>query len=348
MATAFLILLAYLGAVLIISGLAKVRSADTTAELEQLGVPRVLRHPALLAIHPYAEIVLGLGLLATGGWLLVAFALASTALMGFYTVIVARAVRTGSAESCNCFGALFNPHLTWRSVARNVTLVALSVAAAAGALAGYSAPAIVSDTPGSLLAVLASGVVAALTWLIVSGPAADGGDGGAGDGVGLEGVGLDDAELGDYVRLPIPYAWVETADGSRATLRELAATKARLLVFLSPTCGACAALAESIPGWIEEFEMLGVHPIYYSARDSATAAFPELEQPALYESEMEVSRSFGVRAYPSAVLLGMDGLLAGGPVLGKDEINGLVDSMREELAAADEPEDVPADGEGSR
>src|SRR5665648_530370 len=309
MATAFLILLVCLGAVLIISGLAKVRSADTTAELEQLGVPRVLRHPALLAIHPYAEIVLGLGLLATSGWLLAAFALASTALMGFYTVIVARAVRTGSAESCNCFGALFNPHLTWSSVARNVTLVALSVAAAAGALAGYSAPAIVSDTPGSLLAVLASGVVAALTWLIVSGPAADGGDGGAGDGVGLP-YDVDDAELGDYVRLPIPFAWVETADGSRAPLLERAATKARLLVFLSPTCGACTALAESIPGWIEEFGMLGVHPVYYSARDSATAAFPELEPPALYESEMEVSRSFGVRAYPSAVLLGMDGLLA--------------------------------------
>lgn len=330
--TAFLILLVGLGVVLITSGFAKFGSADTADELVQLGVPAILRHPLLMKAHPWGEILLGIGLLATSGGLLLATALASAALMGFYTVIVLRAVLTGRAQTCNCFGALFNPRLSWRSVARNMTLVLLSLVAAAGGLAGLSALAVVEDNPSALLAVLAACVLAALTWMIVTAPAAPEPEEGGDIGAPQE----RDEALDDYLRLPIPFAWLEAPDGTRATVREFAATRARMLVFLSTGCGACRLVAGQMPAWIEEFGFLGVHPVFSAQRQAVEQTYPELAPHALYESDREASRAFGVEGIPTAVLLGMDGLLAGGPVMGYPAIMDMVAAMREEFATAPE------------
>jgi len=322
--TAFLILLVTLSVVLLVSGAAKLRSADTPDELAALGVPRILRHPLLLRVHPWAEILLGAGLLVTSGWLLVLGAAAAAALMAFYAVLITRAVRSGTAESCNCFGELFDARLTPRTVARNLTLTGIAVVVLAAALAGWSAPDIVGRTPETLVAVLASAVVAGLTWTIVGAPAPAPAD-------------ADDDDLADYIRLPIPFAWVEAADGTRSTLRELAQQKARLLVFLSPGCGACTPVGEELPSWIAEFGMLGVHPVFFSTREDALSVFPALAEHALYETDREASRALSVTGYPTAVVLGMDGLLAGGPVAGRDAIAAMIEEMRVELAPVAEP-----------
>lgn len=339
MTTAFLILLAALAVVLLVSGIAKIRSTDTQEELAALGVPAALRHPVFLRLHPWAEIALGLGLLVTSGWLLALVAAGATALMGLYAVLITRAVRTGSAERCNCFGELFDARLTWRSVARNLTLVGISLVVLAGALAGWSAPGIVGETPGAVLAVLAAAVVGGLTWTIVTTPSPT-------PETSPAPAAEDEEEL-DYVRYPIPFAWVESADGARSTVRELAQQKARLLVFLSTGCGACVPVAKDLPGWVEEFGMLGVHPVFFSTREQAREVFPELEPFALYEKELEASRAFGVKGYPTAVALGMDGLLAGGPVVGYGAIATMVEEMRAELGVAAEAEAAAELGVGA-
>ena len=50
---------------------------------------------------------------------------------------------------------------------------------------------------------------------------------------------VPDEELLDYLREPIPFGILEDAQGGHTTLRELAADRAQLLVFLSTSCGSC-------------------------------------------------------------------------------------------------------------
>lgn len=325
MDTAFLILVTALGAVLLVSGAAKVRAADSPEELEALGVPRFLRNRAVIAAHPWAEIALGIGVLATSGWLLVAIAAASTALLAVYAILITRAVLTGSAETCNCFGELFDARLTWRSVARNLTLMAISLAVLAGTLGGQSVPRVVGEDPNALLAVLAAAVVAGLLWTIAAKPAA---------ASPAEQTPADaDGEPPDYVRLPIPYGWLETESGSRSTLRDLARQKARVLVFLSTGCHACTDTAESLRDWMDEFDVVDIRPVFSASPKSVHHSYPWLAGRALYESEMETSRVLGMRQVPSAVILGIDGLLAGGPVAGHGNITRMITEMRAELAS---------------
>jgi uncharacterized membrane protein YphA (DoxX/SURF4 family) len=321
---AFLILLVALSAVLLVSGIAKTRSTDTDEELQALGVPAFLRHRLLLGAHPWVEIGLGVGLLVTTGWVLVSIAAVATLLLGFYAVLITRAVRTGSAHGCNCFGALFDARLTGRTVARNLTLLGIALGALGGANAGWSAPQIVREDPAALAAVLAAVVVGGLVWTIVTTPHAAPTEQPAGD---VEG------ELEDYLRLPIPYGWLETESGTRSTLRELARQKARLLVFLSTGCGSCAVTAKAMKGWVKEFELVDIRPVFHHAPDSVKETYPWLAERALYDAKGETGRVLGLGPVPAAVLLGMDELLAGGPVGGFDAIAGMVEEMRAELAA---------------
>lgn len=325
---AFLILLIAVVVVLLAGGVGKLRSPGTLEELAAMGVPRALRHPFLVRAHPWVEIALGVGLLVARGRPLVIASIAALVLLLGYTGLVAGAVRRGSSSTCRCFGDLVDPRLTWRSVVRNALLSALALVAMLGAVAGWSAPDMIGADPSVLLPVLAALLVSVATWAIVSHPV----------GSALSGEERDQAtsgdDVGDYVRTPIPLAWLRDADGHRRTVRELARLQARLLVFLSPGCGACARTAADVPGWAEEFGALGVHPVFYVGRDLVEETYPSLASRALYEDDAEASRAFDVERYPAAVLLGADGLLAGGPVTGSLAIREMIDELRAEFAAA--------------
>lgn len=332
MPTAALILFVCLAVVLLTGGTAKIRSGGSAAELDSLGVPKFLQQGWLVRLHPWAEIALGLSLLVTSGWLLVGVALAAAALLAFYLVLVVRVVRRGEEATCDCFGSLVDSRLTRRTVARNAALTSLAAVVAGAALAGYSVPGIVRSQASSLFAVVAAVVVALVTWLVLvpssvtSVPAAD------------VAAGLDD-ELDDYLRAPIPFVRVATSQGAHVALRDLASEKARLLVFMSTTCGSCADLAGPVRAWIDEFDMIEVHPVFLSTPEMTAAKFPELTGSALFDPDQTASQTFGLNGVPAAVLLGADGLLAGGPVVGQNGVIELVDQMRAELTAAAVPLD---------
>lgn len=89
-------------------------------------------------------------------------------------------------------------------------------------------------------------------------------------------------------------------------------------------------------------------------RPCLAKAFPVLEillaLAALVEAVVHLRRGAGVTAlglhgYPTAVLLGADGLTAGGPVAGPDEVLQMADEVRdlfgEEPAPAPTPYDAP-------
>lgn len=119
------------GAVLLVSGVAKVPSRSWPAQARAFGLPR----PLVLAL-PWAEIGLGAVTVAQlGGWPVDSAALV---LLMAFTAAVARRVAAGNAPPCACFGDVSSRPASWRTVGRNGVVCAL---AALGLSAGSPHPA---------------------------------------------------------------------------------------------------------------------------------------------------------------------------------------------------------------
>ena len=77
--------------------------------------------------------------------------------------------------------------------------------------------------------------------------------------------------------------------------------------------------------------VLAVYPDEESARDTTNHA-AEL---SAWEPDLNVRRVLATSGTPAAVLLGADGLMAGGPVTGEDNVEALVAEVLGELAIVD-------------
>lgn len=95
---------------------------DATA----LGVPAVIA-----ACVPPTEIALGVALIAAPVNVVVLGI--ATAVLLVFTTFVAVSVMAGRQAPCACFGARSRRTMSWRDVARNVSLIALLVIAASTA-----------------------------------------------------------------------------------------------------------------------------------------------------------------------------------------------------------------------
>ena len=107
------------------------------------------------------------------------------------------------------------------------------------------------------------------------------------------------------------------ADGAGGvkTLRALAAGQAQLLVLLNRNCAPCDRTAAQIGQWSAALE-----PVV-----AVVAIYPE------DEPDLNVRHVFGISGAPAAVLLGADGLLAGGPVAGERRVAELVEDIQVQL-----------------
>ena len=334
-------------AVLLVSGVAKLRDPGSVrAAFESLDVPTELRRPWLEKGFPSIEVALGVLLLLCPWPLNVLVALAALGLMLAYAWLVWRALRRPEPVDCHCFGALTTGRVTRLTLARNVTLAVFALVALVDAFAGTLVTRLyASETLAWLVAFAASG------WLAytVLGDRRARPDAG---GPHLA-PSVSEDEEGDYVRLPIPYGTLDAA-GEARTLRDLAKHRAALLIWVSPTCGACAPVIEALPGWRRELAgRVDVRPVLASV-DSLADTTPELVEGALQDVEYRTQRLFDAWGNPMAVLLGADGLLAGGPVTGAGAGADLVDHLREQLAGTEVPgpaekggraEDAPAPAE---
>jgi hypothetical protein len=321
-----------LAGVLFASGISKLRVSDDLNGWAELGVPRALRRQWVLRIHPWAEIALGVCLAVFGGLVGLLAALVAVALMGAYTWLVARAISRQDDTSCACFGA--RQPVTWVTVVRNVWLTVLALAAASvvwatpllgGALAGGWSPLpalVVSAVTTALVLWPDRGTDALATGITpsVSGTPADGANG-------------DDA---DYLRTRTPAVSVTLADGTVSDLRRLSAARPVLLLIVSPTCGYCEQAMALRGAWRSLLPEVDVRLLLDDS--PASSPWTEHDEPqSLHDPDRRVAASLADSLpTPAVVLLGADGLLAGGPVSGSD-IEPFIDDVYESLHGVPPP-----------
>ncbi len=313
-----------IGVVLIFSGALKIGQPVDLQELTTLGVPAPLRRRWLAVLHPWAEIALGIALVALGGALGVLAGLAATGLMAGYLWLVSRALRTTPDASCSCFGS--SRPVTRAAVIRNAWLTALSIVAAAVTWANplLGGPLAALGGEGALWA-LGAAAAAFTTALIVRPDAAErGAPGAAAPAPGTDG------EEADYVRTRTPAVAVTLADGSTTNLRLLASRRPTLLLAVSETCGSCTAVIEGAPGWRERLPEVDIRFLVTASPQSSTLT-ATAEPQTLHDTEGLVRESLGPWPTPTALLLGVDGMLAGGPVSGPTDITEFVADIEESL-----------------
>jgi hypothetical protein len=312
-----------LAAVLIASAVAKLRTPDDLSGWADLGVPRALRREGLRRAHPWAEGALAASLAVLGSWLGLLAALVAVALMASYTVLVARVLRQSTDASCACFGT--RRRVTRVTVARNGWLTALAVGAAAVI---WATPVLGGAVAAGIpqLAWMVALAVAALTTAFILWPDArdDDVDGRTAGPV----VETTEDDL-DYIRARTPAVPVTLADGTSATLRSLTQGRPLLLLAVSSSCGSCNEVMERRDTYRRLVPEVDVRLLL---TEPVTSRWAEPDEPqSLHDEHDYVGESLGYSGTPSAVLLGADGLLAGGPVTGDRAVDRFVDEIYESL-----------------
>lgn len=329
-----------LAAVLIWSGVGKLRSANPDAAFDSLNVPARLSTPLIRRGFPWVEIALGCLLLITGGVFQILVAAGSVALFTTYLVLIARALRARRAVSCNCFGESNTVISRWTLV-RNVALLLTAVTALLRAIL----------TPSSTFGTLARlGVTAwvglAVTALLVAttallvraetgGTPVPAAETRIVDGPGQADVAASGKAVGedDYLRQPIPSVAVESMNGEYQLLSSLSSAAAQMLLFVSPTCPPCIPVLAQVPAWIPQLAPVQI-TLVVGDRPMAEAMALEFAERLQIDHAYAAMYSFGLAGTPSAVLLGADGLLAGGPVVGDGDVTDFVQQIIAQLHAA--------------
>lgn len=353
-----------LALVLALSALAKLQDRTSTlSSISLLRMPRALQAPWVTLALPIGELVLALAMVAPWGPVTRAAAVCALALFAVYAAIIARAMTFDPRPSCGCFGRIGDQRVNGRTLARNVLFVALAVVFVAWAAAGHTVPeAIAAFATSDWLWVLGAVVVAAVAVFISGGSfraavpmaypgqAQQHGASGAGTGAGSQAAagsrgaagppgtaaavedadGTDEDEL-EYVRAPIPETLLLDPEGMPVTLRTLAKERAQLLVFGNCYCGSTIQALRQIPEWAERLPAIDVKYIY-----SGVAPRDEMHQETTgwVDHDRIVWRTLGLQQSPAAVLLGADGLLAGGPVGGLEDVTAFVADIVDTLAEA--------------
>ncbi|CAL8897040.1 hypothetical protein KVA01_18440 [Kocuria varians] len=362
MAAIPLSLLASLAAILLVSGTTKLVAPDAGLRLvERLPLPAVLRGRTVRSALPWCEILVGLALVLTSGVLLWLACLVALALFAVFTAVVVRESRRADPASCGCFGELSRAPVSTRTVVRN-TVFTMVAAVALLVVTVLQPREPVVPLPADVRAALVLPVLLLLVCLWaerpgtsrvdasrdMSGvpplpPATRHDDAAASSsrtaptstetGRGHGGYGgavadLPDEDPEDYARLPIPFTGLLDGHGEPVTLRALASTQARALFFVSPTCGSCAAVLDRMAAVGTQTGPVALHPVV--THDDAVAQIPEDLRPAcLVDRDGATSSMFDQHGTPWVVVLGADGLLAGGPVSGSEAVLELLDELQD-------------------
>lgn len=348
-----------LAVILIASGLAKLQSPqETAATFTRLNVPAKLSHPTLVKAFPFLEILLGIALLLPFTVLRPLTALAAVALFIAFTWLVVRAKDTGA--SCGCFGAASARPISGWTVLRNLILVVL-------ALLGLFEAVITLAVTGVRIAwwplagffsgyvewsILITVLVTAAAYLIgretaplseQAAPAAAGTPQEpvlpAGSEPAVSPTSDVDAEP---ERHPVPDVIVGTGQGFER-LKDMGARQSMLLLHVSAGCGACRQVMdhiESMDTQIGPVAVRALKPVYQTDAVSPSALGPLPSDIVLTDPAGRAAHELGMERFPSAVLIGTDGLTAGGPVFGSEDVIAFIEEVREIMAEAgqlDEP-----------
>lgn len=334
-----------LAAVLVLSGLAKLRDpASTASMIALLRLPSVLRHRLVPRGLPLLELVTAALLLTPWPWTFGVGAVLSLLLFTAFLVVIARALTFDPRPTCGCFGRVGDHRVNSRTLVRNILLLALALVTAWLALEAAPAARLLAELEaGEWLWVLMAVALAAVAVLVlgrgpadpehrhpphppVPAPASRAAD-----------EATEQDEL-DYEREPIPAGVLLSADLETMTLHRLARQRAQLLVLVNCWCGPTLESIDRLSAWRERLPELDVQLVHTQR---------PWDEPRLagvdgvwWDPGSQVFDALRAGTSPAAVLLGADGLLAGGPVTGLDEIEQFVDDIAAELSQA-APEQAP-------
>lgn len=338
---------------LAVSGLAKVKDCRSTATaIFNLKIDHWLpvRVRTVAKVLPWAELFLALALFVVPGLVQIFAALCALLLFSIYWVVIARAVMSGNTASCNCFGSGSDAPISRWTLARNTALVLAAIVVLAAALSSGQSPLLLllGLNLEQWLWLLGAALASATLWFIyraetvtplasqsashtpgVTGSHEAGASRGASPYTNAEVA--EEALEEDYVRLPIPFGQLTEYKGARVNLRQLASSQARVLLWVSPTCGPCADVIARIGQWTDKLSgMVGVHPVVYSEELAEKLEIPQ-NVTIFVDDNSTAQYNFG-GGTPMAVALGADGLMAGGPVFGKGAV---IDFMNDLLVEFD-------------
>ena len=315
-------------AVLVASAVGKLREPRRAAlAFDSLKVPRMLARPWMRTIHPWTELILAACLVVTAGPVAVVVAALVAVLFIGYLVLVVRALQGPEPTDCACFGSAGSEQVTRLTVVRNAWLLGLSAAALWSAFSGRS-PLQWAASAGSDLWWLAAVAAAAVTAGLILYRGASTAGGSDGDVV----ADLDPEHLEDYERTEIPHVPVTLADGSVMSLRDFAGARPKLILAVSATCSSCLPTIDAAPQWQERLPELDVHLLFPSPASTVTSS--PTHPGVLYDPMKFIYQGLRMPGTPSAVLLGVDGMLAGGPVVSHDNISAFVADIEAELAGS--------------
>ena len=321
---------------LLISGLAKLGAREGTQDaMRSLRLPLPTMHASVASVLPVTEIVLALAIWIPAPPLQVLLTGLVAALMLTYLVIIARALTFEEQVHCSCFGTLASPTVSRTTLVRNVLLSVLGLLAVVAAASGAMTTLLVQAPMGLIGLGIALLIAIALTAATIGGSVAET-DADAPTAPAPAAADPDEDELLDYERSPIPAAVLQQPDGRLITLTQLTAQRAALLVFVTEGCGPCERVLDHAEEWIGELEQtLQVRFVFSRPLDQLRERTTDrVEGHALHDLQFTARTALGGTSAPSAVLLGADGQLAGGPVNGGSAVIEFVQEIREQLAEA--------------
>lgn len=298
---------------------------------------------------PGIEVVVAIGLVAPWVPVFAAAALAALSLMVIYWSLIARGLTITPRPTCGCFGAVDQP-ISRRTLLRNTLLVAAAGAAVTLAASGRTVWSLLSDAGSGdwvwlALAVLAC-VVAVLVFGTAGAPATPGtGSTGAapqpahrhaspGDDTAAS-VPTDEDD-DDYIRVPTPELLLHDPEAGPVTLIELSAKRAQLLVFVNCYCASTSEAIADLEGWQDRLAVVDVRIVF--SVPILERLTPVTPPGTLVDHRGLTWRALGLTGSPSAVLLGVDGYLAGGPVDGTADVRTFVGDVADALSEAPTPE----------
>jgi uncharacterized membrane protein YphA (DoxX/SURF4 family)/peroxiredoxin len=321
-----------LAAVFVVSAIAKLRDRPgSRSGVEAFGVPQPLVGFVAGAL-PVTELACALLLLLPDPAATVGAVGSLVLLLTFTTAIVANLAR-GRHPECHCFGSLSDKDgIGWDTVARNVALMALAGFSLIGAGGLRSVPWVLADLSAPEGGILV-GVVLLLALLVTMGLALRTLVQRYG-AVLLRLEALEQATGAAPLR-EAPDFRLPDLDGVELSLDEaLDAGRPALVVFVSPTCHNCTQLLPDLAAWQSDPD----HPFSVvvvsdgSVEDNRAKIADVGPLRVLLQDEFDTAHAYGIAGTPGAVMVGVDGLLAGSPMHGVDGVRSLHDSIAQVMA----------------
>lgn len=326
-----------------LSAATKVGKGDSLRSvIANLRLPSWLLPRWLARAIPGIEVALALGLLIPWVPVFAVAAVAALVLLAAYWALIARGLTITPRPTCGCFGEVDQP-ISARTLLRNTLLVGAATGAVVLAGSGRSMWSLLFDAgPGDWLWLALAAAACGLTALVfgssrtIRGPQRHGSTAAAPAAATSTAASEDEEEEEkDYIRVPTPELLLHDPESGPVTLTELSAQRAQLLVFVNCYCASTSEAISDVEGWQSRLDRVDVRMVFsVPILERLTAAIPP---GTLVDHRGLTWRALELTGSPSAILLGADGYLAGGPVAGTADVRTFVGHVADALSEAPAP-----------